>query len=206
MTPDLSNLRVARFVLEARSAFAIASGLSDGSFDALVVRDMNNLPAIAGSTLAGVLRHLYQQHYANEAATDHLFGYIEPYKKQEGKPSRLQVSWGCVHDSHDQPVEGICETIHDDELLTRLAQDHPMHRERVRLNERGAADSQAKYDMTVMPAGCRFSFEIMLWSAGGDVTEKPDAETEEIEETDSPEQEWEKLLALLNQFPIGCKS
>ena len=44
MIAEYSYLQLARFVIEADTAFAIASGLSDGAFDALVVRDANNLP------------------------------------------------------------------------------------------------------------------------------------------------------------------
>lgn len=208
MTPALSTFRVARFVLEAQSAFAIASGLSDGAFDALVVRDANNLPAIPGSSLAGVLRHLYQQQYVDveteaEARAEagikanNLFGYIRPYEKQEGEPSRLQVSWGCVHGSDDQPVEGIQEGIESDTLLERLAQDHPMHRERVRINERGVAGNQAKFDMTVLPAGCRFSFEISLWSPAPEAGDESGAE-ETSDTSDPAELQWRRILALLN--------
>ena len=179
MTPDFPCFSIARFVLEAESAFAIASGLSDGAFDALVVRDANNLPAVPGTSLAGVLRNLYLQQY-NEEATNQLFGFITPYATQSGNPSRLHVSWGCVHDSYDQPVEGIHDKVLDDALLERLALDHPLHRERVKINNKGVAEDQKKFDMTVIPAGCRFSFEISLWS----------------QVTDAPE--WKQLLALLN--------
>ena len=162
-----SYLHIARFVIEADTAFAIASGLSDGAFDALVVRDANNLPAIPGTSLAGVLRSQYQQAHGEEATED-LFGYTRHYETQEGQASRVQLSWGCVHDSHDVPVEGIHHALSQDPLLDRLAQDHPVTRERVKLNHRGAADDGKKFDKTLIPAGCRFSVEMSLWSASGD--------------------------------------
>ena len=170
MKSEYSHLHIARFVIEADTAFAIASGLSDGAFDALVVRDANNLPAIPGTSLAGVLRNLYQQAHGDQEC-DGLFGYIDPYEKQVGQPSRIQVSWGCVHDSKDKPVEGIRDSVANDILLERLAQDHPITRERVKLNTRGVAEDKKKFDKTLIPAGCRFSFEITLWAESDDETE-----------------------------------
>lgn len=170
MIAGYSHLHIARFVIQADTAFAIASGLSDGAFDALVVRDANNLPTIPGTSLAGVLRNLYLQLHGDEE-TNALFGFISPYETQVGQSSRLQVSWGCVHDSTDKPVEGIQDSISRDPLLERLAQDHPMTRERVKINRRGVAEDKKKFDKTLIPAGCRFSFEISLWSTDGDETE-----------------------------------
>jgi len=167
MIAEYSYLQLARFVIEADTAFAIASGLSDGAFDALVVRDANNLPTIPGTSLAGVLRSQYQQAHGEEETED-LFGYIRHYETQAGQASRVQVSWGCVHDSHDVPVEGIHHSASQDPLLDRLSQDHPLTRERVKLNERGVAEEQKKFDKTLIPAGCRFSFEISLWSGSSD--------------------------------------
>jgi CRISPR/Cas system CMR subunit Cmr4 (Cas7 group RAMP superfamily) len=46
-------------VLETVSPLSIATGRDDDLFDNLLVCDANNLPAIPGTSFAGVLRHLY---------------------------------------------------------------------------------------------------------------------------------------------------
>ncbi len=173
---DRSVLHMARFVLEAESAFSIASGLSDGTFDNLVVRDANGLPAIPGTTIAGVLRHRLHAEKGKKY-TDSLFGY-QKENRNEGQASSLEVSWGVIHDSSNRPVERLQERI-DDHILQKLAEDHPIFRDRVRLTHRGTAAYQGKFDRTVLPRGCRFSVEMRLWAA----EKRP--------------QQWQDLLALL---------
>lgn len=163
MTPKLCCFHIARFVLQAGTAFAVNGGLRDGAFDSLIVRDANELPAIPGTSLAGVLRHQFEA--SHDGQVQAVFGYAE---KDRGEASRLHVSWGCIHDSHDRPVEGIRFDLDKDPVLERLQQDHPFHRERVCINERGVAQDGSKFDLTVVPAGCRFSFEISYWSDSKD--------------------------------------
>jgi CRISPR/Cas system CMR subunit Cmr4 (Cas7 group RAMP superfamily) len=174
---DRNLFHIARFVLEADSAFSIGSGLSDGAFDNLVVRDANGLPAIPGTTIAGVLRQLYQEHFDNDdQKTNELFGYAE---KEKSSMSRVEFSWGVIHDQNDVPVEQLIPKI-TDILLEPLTQDHPLYRDRVRINQRGVAADQAKFDVTVIPKGCRFSCEMALWAE------------------ESEPSEWNNLLALLH--------
>lgn len=187
MTPKLSCFYLARFVLQAETAFAVNRGLRDGVFDSLIVKDANNLPAIPGASLAGVLRHRFAALYGDQSVK-HVFGYAEGDK---GDASRLQVSWGCLHDQKNKPVEGIRFDANKDPVLERLQQDHPYHRERVSINEKGVAKFGSKFDQTVVPAGCRFSFEISYWS----------------EQMDDPD--WVKLLQLITlplQIGVSTRS
>lgn len=187
MTPDLSCFYIARFVLQAETAFAINSGLRDGAFDTLIVRDPNGLPAIPGTSMAGVFRHRFAVLYGVDAEKS-VFGYAEE-NQDSGNASRLHVSWGCIHDSRDRPVEGIYFDVEKDPILERLRQDHPFHRERVCINERGVALDGAKFDQTVVPAGCRFSFEIGYWA----------------KELNDPH--WDKILELLSApLHLGASS
>lgn len=183
MIPKLHCFHLARFVLEAETAFAVNSGLRDGAFDSVIVKDANGLPTIPGTSLAGVLRH----HYAaliGQREADSLFGFMD---KDEGEASRLHISWGYIHNSHNQAVEGICYKLEQDPLLERLQQAHSFHRERVSMTERGAAKDGSKFDVTVVPAGCRFSFEISYWA-----DQKQD-------------KHWQQLLNLLHR-PIQLGS
>ena len=191
MIPKLSYFHIARFVLEAKTAVSINSGISDGAFDTLIVKDANNLPAIPGTSLAGVLRHNLRSALAEtdqaEASVKRIFGYVEQ-NSDKTAISRLHVSWGCIHDSTNTPVEGLVldqRRIKNDPLLKFLSQEHAMHRERVKISEKGVAEDGAKFDITIIPAGCRFSFEISYWS-----------DTDEEKKQDS---DWKQILSLIQQ-------
>lgn len=166
MTPDLKQFYLARLSLEAVTPLSITSGSADGVFDVSLVRDANGLPALPGSAIAGVLRHLYWQTYGEEAMSE-IFGYQEC---GEGEPSRLHVSWGAIQDSEGNPVEGLLlgsGTKRKTDLLLKAdfaTGEDPTHRDRVRIGHRGAAAKTAKFDRTVLPAGYRFNTELSLWS------------------------------------------
>ncbi len=65
-------------------------------FDSALVTDANDLPAIPGSSLAGVLRHLWRGTYGSHTHDDALFGY---QSGNLGDASRLAISWGALLDS-----------------------------------------------------------------------------------------------------------
>jgi len=178
-----SQLHIARVVLEAVTPLSISTGSPDGVFDSALVRDANDLPAIPATSLAGVLRSLYTQQHGSEAA-QRLFGYQH---RHDGAASRLHVGWGHLLDSRGRAACGLllgpeAQRLRDDPLLAdaRAQQDHPTHRNRVRLTHRGAAADTGKFDRTVLPAGHRFAVELRLYTA-------PD-ETDDL---------WQSLLSLL---------
>ena len=179
MTPDKPIFYIARFILEAESAFALLTGMSDGTFDNSLLRDANNLPTISGTSLAGVLRHRFEG-ITDEKTTQKVFGYADQTQEND-QASNVHFSWGCLHDSNDQPVEGRIDQsqIQSDGLLERLSLEHLIVRERVALNKRGVAKDKMKYDQTLAPKGCRFSVEMSYWS---------DKENDPL---------WDRLLALL---------
>ncbi len=92
MTPNLPFFYLARLTLETLTPLSIGTGAADGVFDVELVRDANGLPTIPGSSLAGVLRHLYWQTYGeSDKEIQRLFGF---QSLNEGEPSKLHVSWG----------------------------------------------------------------------------------------------------------------
>jgi CRISPR/Cas system CSM-associated protein Csm3 (group 7 of RAMP superfamily) len=189
MTPILHHYTLARLTLEAVTPLSITAGGGDGVFDMTLTRDANGLPALPGSTIAGVLRHLFWDLYG-KSAMESLFGYQDSGQADRSRPSRLQVSWGCLHDSAGQPVEGLLlgaagqRLVKDPVLQAALAsRESPIHRDRVRIGHRGAASAQGKFDRAVLPAGHRFSAELALWSAH------------------YPDPHWQRLLDLL-QHPL----
>ncbi len=150
---------VARVTLEFTTPFLIGTGRGGDVADAVCVSDPNGLPALPGSSLAGVLRAACQSAYT-KAVTDDLFGFQE---RDQGAGSRLTVSWACIHDCHNVPVEGLVppERLNDDVLAKALL---PAIRDHVRINHRGAgaADDRAKFDEQAVCAGQRFTFELAL--------------------------------------------
>jgi CRISPR/Cas system CSM-associated protein Csm3 (group 7 of RAMP superfamily) len=173
MTPELSVFYVARVTLETVTPLSIGTGAIDGVFDVQLVRDANGLPAIPGSSLAGVLRHLYWLTHEDDPAVKQkihgLFGYQEG---DSGEASKLHISWGVMQDSKGKPVEGLLlgpqatNCLQGDKLLkvAIATADTPVFRDRVRISHRGAAEKMGKFDRSVLPAGYRFSVELSLWS------------------------------------------
>jgi CRISPR/Cas system CSM-associated protein Csm3 (group 7 of RAMP superfamily) len=167
MTPDLTHYYVARIALETVTPLSVSAGGADGVFDIALVRDANGLPAVPGSTIAGVLRHLYWELHQQDGMED-LFGYQHG---DQGQPSRLHISWGAIQDSKGVPVEGLLlgkvgkDRLTDTLLRAALATDASRAtRDRVRIGHRGAAAHTGKFDRAVLPAGYRFSAELALWS------------------------------------------
>ncbi|KOR32996.1 hypothetical protein TI05_03780 [Achromatium sp. WMS3] len=162
-----TNYHLARITLEAVTPLSIATGINDGIFDISLVRDVNGLPTLPGSAIAGVLRHLYWDLYGKQAAQV-LFGYQKHY---EFSPSRLHISWGYLQDSTGQPVEGLLlgadnMRLTNDPILNAAmaSRDLPNHRDRVHISHRGSTYYQGKFNRAILPAGNRFSVEIVLWS------------------------------------------
>ena len=180
-------LYIARIVIETSTPLSISAERGNGIFDTLLVRDANELPTIPGSSFAGVLRSLYQTSYGKEL-TQELFGYSD--KKDSEQISFVQTSWGCIHNSQNQPIEGLeknPDKLKQDNILADALQTIPVVRNHVRLNHKGTTKDQGKFDRTSLRKGHRFTIELSLWS-------------------DNPQDKrWDNLLALLNRpdFRLG---
>lgn len=164
---DRHVLHLARFTLEARTALSIGTGGPDGVFDHPIVRDANGLPMIPGTSLAGVLRHLWPGGDGLPTANE-IFGYQH---RDDGAASRLQVATCCLQDSQGRPVEGLAlgtdaARLTSDFILKAAleTQADPLYRDRVRLSHRGVAHDRGKFDRGILAAGHRFSGELRLWS------------------------------------------
>jgi len=182
---DRSVLHIARFVLEAKTALSIGSGGADGVYDHPIVRDANGLPSIPGTSLAGVLRHLWvSDHNYKADSANSLFGYQQD---DQGEASRLEVAACALHDSEGQPVEGLLlNAVDQDRLKTDFllsaavkTREDPLFRDRVCLSHRGVAVKTGKFDRGLLAAGHRFSGELRLWSETRD------------------DSDWQALLSLL---------
>ena len=162
MTDNSTNpsvRHVARVTLELKTPLHLGSGRSGDFTDAELVYDVNGLPAIPGSSIAGVLRSLYGK---DSPEAEAIFGSSK--ENPSGKGSRLSVSWACIHDSHDRPVEGLIDpsTLSEDKVL-KLARA-PSLRDHVRITHAGVADAgnRGKFDEVSLQIGHRFTFEFEL--------------------------------------------
>lgn len=156
----------AKVTIEALSPLVLASGKSGNFFDVELVRDANGLPAIPGTTIAGILRHAVQKEKGEEIANQ-LFGY---QCRKDGKSSSLEVSWGYIHDSNNGIHKSFYskEEIEKDAILKELyISDNPdFKRDHVRLSDKGTAYESGKFDRYYVPAGSRFTFSMGLWTNG----------------------------------------
>ncbi len=165
MNTPFTHRYVLRAVIEFTTPFLIGAGREGDVADVVFVADANGLPAIPGSSLAGVLRAAYRE---SGGDADRLFGF---QRAKEGAGSRLAVSWGCLHDSADMPVEGLQSPKRlDDPVLAKAMS--PVIRDHVRINHRGASDAEerGKFDEQAVCAGHRFTFELEMVGSQEDKT------------------------------------
>ncbi len=177
----------AEITIEAVTPLVLASGKSGNFFDVELVRDANGLPAIPGSTIAGILRHAFKKE-ADRTTAELFFGY---QKGKDGYSSSLEVSWAYVHDSKNCSHKYYYpeSKIGEDPILSELyiIDNSDFKRDHVSLNNKGVTKGSEKFDRCFVPVGCRFSFSLGLW-------------TEEKEDKN-----WNKMLGILYSpsFRIG---
>jgi CRISPR/Cas system CSM-associated protein Csm3 (group 7 of RAMP superfamily) len=168
---------LARLIIEAETPLAVGSGERDVMTDRLVATDVNGLPYIPGTALAGVLRNAMR-----EVDKDDLFGF---QKENDGQGSRLILSSAQMIGKNGKALDGLQNIDFSDEFYANF-QNLPI-RQHVRMSHKGAAEQGGKFDEQVVYKGSRFCFEMEL------VGNKNDEES------------WDKLLAEFNNpaFRLG---
>ncbi|MCR5290523.1 MAG: hypothetical protein K6E51_11060 [Treponema sp.] len=178
----------AEITIEAVTPLVLASGKSGNFFDIELVRDANGLPAIPGTTIAGILRHAVHDKFGKESE-EQIFGF---QAEGSGHSSSLEVSWAYVHDSKSCIHKSfyLRSEIEKDSILRELyIKDNPdFKRDHVNLTDKGIAKDNGKFDRYFVPSGSRFTFSIGLWSEN------------------SENENWLKILNLLFSpyFRIGA--
>lgn len=181
MATDLNAItrrHVVRFTLEAVTPLSAGTGQGAGLFDTALVRDANGLPTIPGPALAGVLQSLHHAYFPGDKKNRRdLFGYedqdADKSHGEKGQASRLEISFGCIHDQKNRAIEGLLvdkerrKKLDDDPILRLARRDAPIKRDHVAIGHRGAAFGKQKFDRASLPPGYRFSFEIGMWGRGG---------------------------------------
>ena len=179
---------LARIVIEAATPLAVHSGEKEVQTDAVVIRDINGLPYIPGSSIAGVIRHAWK---GAGKAVDELFGFQKSQKdvkedEPDGKGSRIIFSEARILNSEGKVADGL--QLVNDSLLNCYA-NLPV-RQHVRITHRGVAADKGKFDEQVVFAGTRFCFEMEMLGF------KEESET------------FNQLFSILNQstFRLGGSS
>lgn len=156
---QVPSVWIAAVTVETAAPLSIGTGAGDDLRDAICVTDANDLPTIPGTSIAGVLRHAWDELHGVDSS-DALFGHIKGKGHTTSERSRLSVSWAAVHDQQNRPVTPFPGEVQADDVLQFLGTG--VTRDHVRLNHLGVADGAGKFDVTAVPVGARFSFELRI--------------------------------------------
>lgn len=156
----MSQIYLTRLIIETQSPMAINTGNREVGFDTQLARDVNNLPYIPATGIAGVWRNIARQTLSEKEIEqiDQWFGSTG----ENSQASTLTISDGALHNDKNEPIQGFLtpELVNQDEILSLLIQQRPHLRERVSINDRGVAKDTGKFDQILLPAGVRFCIDI----------------------------------------------
>lgn len=142
-----------RFVIEAETPLAVGSGERDIVTDALVAVDVNGLPYIPGTTLAGVLRSAMKADKYDE-----VWGY---QKSSGGKGSEIIFTEAKILNSKEEEMDGMLSQEAKKDALLQAYKTLPI-RQHVRISDKGTAEKAGKFDEQIVYAGTRFCFEVEI--------------------------------------------
>lgn len=162
-TPYTHRL-LARIVIEASTPLSIGTGTESIITDSLVALDVNGLPFIPATALAGVFRHLLSNEDSNK-----IFGYQATDKANDGKGSRIIFTSAQLIGKNKKVIDGI-ESIDFNDPFYHHFLYLPI-RQHVRINDRGTAEKGGKYDEQIIFKGTRFCFEIEIIGTKDEIVE-----------------------------------
>lgn len=151
---------LARIIIEAATPIVVKSGEKSILTDGIVLRDVNDLPYIPGTSIAGVMRHAWKDAGKN---VDAIFGFQE---NDGGEGSKIIFSEARILDSCGRVVDGLQE-ITDDFLKNYELLPIRQH---VRITDKGVAADKGKFDEEIVYAGTRFCFEMEMLANEDDKT------------------------------------
>jgi len=194
-TVKYTHRYLACLIIEAETPLSVGSGEHDVMTDRLVATDVNGLPYIPGTSLAGVLRNAFSS-TVDKKTLINLFGYSEQdvneenkgkkdSEKDKGQGSRLILSSAQMIGKDENAIDGLQTIDFNDEFYANF-QNLPI-RQHVRISHKGAAEQGGKFDEQVVYKGTRFCFEM------------------ELVGTEADQSSWDKLLAEFSNpaFRIG---
>ena len=146
-----------RIILEANTPLQIGSGEKGIKTDSLVVRDVNDMPFIPGTTLAGLIAHS-------------LGSVKEDIMGSQENGSRLIVTEAKLLDKNGDVMDGLVDWAELDAENKDFLDNYkrlPI-RQHVRIDDKGTAKDGGKFDEEVVLKGSRFCFELELIGAKED--------------------------------------
>ena len=147
---------LARVIIEAKTPLNIGSGNKGIKSDSLVLRDVNGLPFIPGTTLAGLLRHSLDTEEEKTA----VFG-----SQQSGSP--LIISEARMLDEEGTVLDSIISQDKLNSCLLLYYKQLPI-RQHAKIGHRGSTVKGGKFDEEIVLKGTRFCFEIEMLSESSD--------------------------------------
>lgn len=147
---------LARIIIEAKTPLNIGSGNKGIKSDSLVLRDINGLPFIPGTTITGLLRHT-------------LGDDADKYMGSQVMGSPLVITEAKMLDSDGTVLDGI---LAQDKLNSPFLVNFrqlPI-RQHAKIGSRGATVKRGKFDEEIVLKGTRFCFEMEMLSDKDDDT------------------------------------
>ncbi len=150
------NIRhLARITVQAATPIAIGSGEKDIETDAQIIRDVNDLPYIPATAIAGVIRHAL----GLTDKEDSTWGF-QKKDKDNGEGSKVIFTDANIIDSDGSVIDGL---IADDEKSKFLKSFKRLPiRQHARIGHKGATEKGGKFDEEVCFKGTRFCFEMEM--------------------------------------------
>lgn len=142
---------VAQVDIETTTPLAVGSGEKDIMTDSTIAKDVNGLPYIPGTALAGILRNSIEE----KEKADIWFGT----HKNKGTGSLILFSSAHIIDSNGLVIEGLFDGKKSDYLKHF---DHLPIRQHASIDPKGVTMPGGKFDEEVVFKGTRFRFEIEL--------------------------------------------
>lgn len=148
---------IARLTVEAETPIAVGGGERELLTDSAVIRDINGLPFIPATSMAGVIRHAVKLDTEEDKK---LFGY---QNRKGGRGSCLLFTDAVMIGAEGKALDGI-QVMNRKHELYAAYQTLPV-RQHVRINGKGVTEKTGKFDNEVVYKGTRFVFEMELLSA-----------------------------------------
>lgn len=148
---------IAHIVIEAITPIAVGSGDKDFITDAPVLKDVNGLPYLPGTSIAGVVRHAI-----GDSEAKSFFGYNDSKNPENSIGSNIIFSNALMIGNDGNVVEGIADVDFNDSFYKHF-KALPI-RQHNTINAKGTVKNAGKFDEQVVYKGCRFCFEIEMLS------------------------------------------
>ena len=132
---------LAKIVLEADSPFNISTGRDNLETQSPAIRDINGLPYLPSSSIAGVLRHAIGEETAKT-----FFGSLET-----DTGSRIIFTDAVMIGKNGTALDGIKDIDFNDSFYRHFNKLPIRHH--VRINEKGAGADKGKYDHEIVYKG-----------------------------------------------------